>query len=77
MFLKTGVITNFAIFTRISWIVLESLVNKIAGLTGSNFISTSSQKRLNAIDSCENYNISTNSFFCGTPPVAAFVSLIK
>ena len=51
MFFKTGFIRNFAIFTgkHLCWslflIKLQAL-HKVAGLTAFNFISTSSQKRL-------------------------------
>ena len=59
--------------------VLVSLFNKVAGLTVCNFISTLFQKRLQHrwLQQSENCEIFTNSFFYGTPPVAAFVSLIK
>ena len=64
MSLETGVIRNFAIFTR-------------KHLTACNFTSTSSQKRLQQGDSCKNCDIFTNSYLYGTPPMAAFVRLIK
>ena len=64
MFFKTGVIRNFCNIHR-KESMLESLFN---------FISTSPH---NTGDSCENCKIFTNSFFYGTPPVAALVSSIK
>ena len=81
MFFKTSVIRNFAIFTEKH--VLESLFNKVIGLTTCNFISTSPQKRLqhrsflwklqNFYEQLLLLNISMEHFFYE----AAFVSLIK
>ena len=64
MFFKTGVIRNFCNIQR-KTSMLESLFNFISTsphITGDSFV---------------NCKIFTNSFFYGTPPVAAFVSSIK
>ena len=55
--------------------MLESLFNKIAGWLATLF-QPRPKRDLNTGDSSENSKIFTSSFFYGTPPVAAFVSLI-
>ena len=55
--------------------MLESLFNKIAGRLATLF-QPCPKRDLNTGDSSENSKIFTSSFFYGTPPVAAFVSLI-
>ena len=55
--------------------MLESLFNKIAGRPATLF-QPHLKRDLNTGDSSENSKIFTSSFFYGTPPVAAFVSLI-
>ena len=59
-------------------VLLEILQFSQESLIACNFISTSSQKRLQYM--CFPVNIAKNfmdSFFYRTPPIAAFVSLIK
>ena len=56
-------------------IYVESLFNKIAGRLATLF-QPRPKRDLNTGDSSENSKIFTSSFFYGTPPVAAFVSLI-
>ena len=48
--------------------VLESLFNKVTGLMACNF---SKKETPTQMFSCEYHKMSENSFFCGTPPVAA------
>ena len=66
MFCKTGVIRNFAIFTR----------NSLQGQPAILF-QPSPKGDFNTDDSCENCKIFTKSFFYRALPVAAFFSLIK
>ena len=66
MFSKTGVLMNSLIFTR--KYVLESLFNKVTGLMACNFIKKETPTQ---VFSCEYHKMFENSFFYGTPPVAA------
>ena len=71
---KTGVIGNFAIFTGkyLYWSLILIKLQRPATL-----FQTRTKRDFNTDDSCENCKIFTNSFFYGTPPVTAFLSLIK
>ena len=60
MFFKAGVIRNFAIFTGKH--VLESLFNKVAGLTGLYF-NLVLKETPTRVFYCQNSEIFTNSFF--------------
>ena len=56
----------FDICKKIS--VLESLFNKVTGLMACNFIKKETPTQ---VFSCEYHKMFENSFFYGTPPVAA------
>ena len=67
MFFKIGIVTNFPIFhQKIS--VLESLFNKVTGLTVCNIIKKETPTR---VFSCEYHEMFEKIFFYRTPPVAA------
>ena len=74
MFFKTGVNRNLAILTgkHLFWSLF--LIKLQAVRPNFQF---RLKRDFNTGDSCENCQIVTYSFFDGTPPVAAFVSLIK
>ena len=76
MFFKTGVIRNFAIFTRkhLCW---SLFLIKLQALRPATLFQPRPKRDFNTGDFCENCEIFKNSFFYGTAPVAAFVSLIK
>ena len=55
--------------------MLESLLIKLQTLQPGALFQPHPEQDFNTSDSCENCEISPNSFSYGTPPEAAFVSL--
>ena len=71
VFCKKGVLRNFAQFTG-KHLCQKPLFNKIAGLGTATLL----KKSLAQVFSCEFCEISNNTFFYGTPPVAVSGSRI-
>ena len=76
MFLKTGVITNFAIFTRkkLSW---SLFLIKLQALRAATLFQPRLKRDSTQVIPVKITIFLPTAFFCGTPPVTAFVSLIK
>ena len=71
-----GVIRHFAIFTR-KYLCWSLFLIKLQAIRPVTFFQPCAKRDFNTSGSCENCKFFTNSFFYGTPLMAAFVSLIK